>query len=121
VTARLAATTEELRRHARRVEAIADESAVVLDAAAGTAVSADAFGRLCSFVHGALAPLQVGGVAACATTVGALTLAAGELRATALGIDVADGLSADVGRGLGEVVEHVRGLPWREVGTVVGA
>lgn len=120
MTARLVATTEEIRRHARRVESIAGESTRVLEAAAGTTVSADAFGRLCSFVHGALAPLQVGGVAACAATVGSLSLAAAELHGTATGIDVADRIADEAARLLGGRVDDVRRLPWPG-SVVVGA
>lgn len=95
MSAGLEVGTDALRRHAAEVEALADSAGVGVDAARRLTLTGPAFGRLCSFVGGALAPVQEAGVTSTSLAVGSLGATAASLRAAALVIDEVDEVVAD--------------------------
>ncbi|MEV7428570.1 MULTISPECIES: type VII secretion target [unclassified Nocardioides] len=75
--------TEAMRSHAGQVEQLAVSAYDGVQAGRDMALDGSAFGVLCSFIGGALAPAQATGIAATGAAVGSLGATALQVRAVA--------------------------------------
>lgn len=83
-------TVEQLRDHARKLDAIADSGREAVRAAEYVGTQGQAFGVLCSFVGEALAPAQDAGAASARAAVGMTSGLADIIRDVARGFEITD-------------------------------
>jgi hypothetical protein len=95
VSGQIDVVTEAMRSHAGKLDALASDAVQGVEAGKHVLTNGDAYGKLCSFIGGAMVPAQLGGIANAALTVASLKATAVQVRSVAATFDKVDEIVND--------------------------